>query len=111
VSELGLLGNRVGYLPAIDRPPVRWPGGAKVAFWVAPNVEHYEYLPPRLPGRNPWSRTPHPEVQGYSYRDYGNRVGFWRMVEAFDRHDVRATVSLNLAVFDHYPEVAEAMRS
>jgi hypothetical protein len=33
------------------------------------------------------------------------------MVEAFDRHDVRATVSLNLAVFDHYPEVAEAMRS
>jgi peptidoglycan/xylan/chitin deacetylase (PgdA/CDA1 family) len=82
-----------------------------VAFWVAPNVEHYEYLPPRDPARNPWPRTPHPDVQGYAHRDYGNRVGFWRMAEALDRHRVRATVSLNLAVFEHYPEVAEAMTS
>jgi peptidoglycan/xylan/chitin deacetylase (PgdA/CDA1 family) len=109
VTDFRVPGDRVDYLPMVDRPRVTWPGGARVAFWVAPNVEHYEYLPPRDPARNPWTRTPHPEVQGYSYRDYGNRVGFWRMVEAFDRHGVRATVSLNLAVFEHYPEVAEAM--
>jgi peptidoglycan/xylan/chitin deacetylase (PgdA/CDA1 family) len=101
--------HRVDYLPIIDRPTVRWPGGARVAFWVAPNVEHYEYLPPRDPSRNAWTRTPHPEVQGYSYRDYGNRVGFWRMHEVLDRLGVRATVSLNLAVYDHYPEVGAAM--
>ena len=95
----------------IDRPEVRWPGGARVALWVAPNVEHYEYLPPRDAQRNPWPRTPHPDVQGYGYRDYGNRVGFWRMADALDRHGVRATVSLNLAVFEHYPEVGEAMKS
>ena len=100
---------RVDYLPIIDRPPIRWPNGARVALWVAPNVEHYEDLPPRDPTRNPWVRTPHPEVQGYSYRDYGNRVGFWRMLEALDRHEITPTVSLNLAVFEHYPEVADAM--
>lgn len=101
--------HRVEELPIIDRPRVTWPGGARVAFWVAPNIEHYEYLPPRDPHRNPWPRTPHPDVQGYALRDYGNRAGFWRMAEVLDRHDVRATVSLNLAVFDHYPEIAEAM--
>jgi peptidoglycan/xylan/chitin deacetylase (PgdA/CDA1 family) len=101
--------HRVDYLPSIDRPTINWPDGARVAFWVAPNVEHYEYLPPRDPHRNPWPRTPHPEVQGYSQRDYGNRAGFWRMAEVLDAHSVRATVSLNLAVFEHYPEVGRAM--
>jgi len=101
--------HRVDYLPIVDRPTIRWPGGARVAFWVAPNIEHYEYLPPRNPSRNPWPRTPHPEVQGYAYRDYGNRVGFWRMLEALDNHSVRCTVSLNLAVYDHYPQIGRAM--
>src|SRR4051812_34354088 len=38
--------HRIDYLPMIDRPIIRWPNGARVAFWVAPNIEHYEYLPP-----------------------------------------------------------------
>lgn len=100
---------RVDYLPAVDRPRVTWPNGARLAFWVSPNIEHYEYLPPRNPSRNPWTRSPHPDVQGYGIRDYGNRVGFWRMLQALDATGVRATVSMNLAVFDHYPEVAAAM--
>jgi hypothetical protein len=37
--------DRVDYSPIIDRPVIRWPNGARVAFWVAPNIEHYEYLP------------------------------------------------------------------
>ncbi|MEZ5411828.1 MAG: polysaccharide deacetylase family protein [Acidimicrobiales bacterium] len=101
--------GRVDYLPMIDRPPITWPGGARVAFWIAPNVEHYEYLPPRNPVRNPWVRNPHPDVQGYSQRDYGNRVGFWRMLEVLDKHHTRCTVSLNLAVFEHFPEIGAAM--
>ena len=36
---------RVDYSPIVDRPPIRWPGGARVAFWVSPNIEHYEYEP------------------------------------------------------------------
>ena len=101
--------HRVRYLPIIDRPRIRWPNDARVALWIAPNVEHYEFLPPRDPQRNTWVRSPHPDVQGYGYRDYGNRVGFWRMVEVLDRFGIVATASTNLAVFDHYPEVGSAM--
>ena len=36
---------RIDYSPIMDRPPIKWPHNARVAFWVAPNVEHYEYLP------------------------------------------------------------------
>ncbi len=92
-----------------DRPKISWPDEAKIALWIAPNIEHYEYLPPRDPRRNPWPRSPHPEVQGYSQRDYGNRVGFWRMLEVLDEYEVRCTASTNLAVFEHYPDIGKAM--
>src|SRR5688572_1386365 len=46
-AAMALPPYRVDYLPSIDRPIVHWPDDARVAFWVAPNVEHYEYLPPR----------------------------------------------------------------
>ncbi len=101
--------HRVRYQPMVDRPRVRWPNDARVALWIAPNVEHYEFLPPRDPQRNTWTRSPHPDVQGYGYRDYGNRVGFWRMTEVLDQFGIVATASTNLAVFDHYPEVGAAM--
>ena len=104
-----LLPNRVEYSPIIDRPRIKWPNDARVAFWVSPNIEHYEYLPDFDGLRDPWPRMPYPDVQQYSYCDYGNRVGFWRMLEPLDKHNIRCTVSLNLAVLEHYPEVAEAM--
>ena len=101
--------NRVDYSPINDRPVVKWPGDARVALWIAPNIEHHEYLPDYDGVRDPWPRTPYPDVQQYSYCDYGNRVGFWRLLEVLDKHKIRCTVSLNLAVLEHYPEVAEAM--
>jgi allantoinase len=94
------------YLPYDRRPKIRWPNGARVAFWLAPNIEFYELAPPRNPTRVAWSR-PVPDVLGYSYRDYGNRAGFWRMLEIFDRCRVRGSVSLNVAVCQHHPEVIE----
>jgi allantoinase len=100
--------DRLPYSPIGDREPLRWPGGARVAVWVVPNIEHYEYLPP-AGAVDPYPRTPHPDVRKYSYHDYGNRVGFWRMLEVLDRYDVPCTVSLNTAVLDHYPEIASAM--
>jgi allantoinase len=95
------------YLPYNKRPKLTWPGGARVAFWVAPNIEFYELNPPANPTRAAWPR-PLPDVLAYSYRDYGNRVGFWRMVEAMDECRVRGSVSLNVAVCDHHPEIIAA---
>jgi allantoinase len=104
------LHSRIPYSPISQRAPIAWPGGAPVAVWVVPNVEHYEYLPP--PGAvDPYPRGPHPDVRKYAYHDYGNRVGFWRMLDVFDEYEVPATVSLNAAVLDHYPEIAAAMTS
>ena len=77
------LEQRLDYSALPERPPLRWPGGARLALWVAPNVEHYEYLPAEV-----------------RVRDYGNRVGFWRLAEVFDRCAIRCTVSLSMAVFD-----------
>jgi peptidoglycan/xylan/chitin deacetylase (PgdA/CDA1 family) len=101
--------DRVDYSPIIDRPIIKWPNGARVALWISPNVEHYEYMPDDDAARTPWPRTPFPDVQQYSYRDYGNRVGFWRMLESLDRHDIRCCVSLNMAVLEHFPEIRDAM--
>jgi allantoinase len=95
------------YLPYRNRPVIRWPNGAYVAFWVAPNIEFYELNPPRNPARAPWAR-PSPDVLNYSYRDYGNRVGFWRMLESMKRCGMRGSVSLNVATCDHHPEVIQA---
>lgn len=95
------------FLPYFERPRIEWPGGARLAFWCAPNIEHYEIDPPRNPLRQSWAR-PHPDVLGYSWRDYGNRVGLWRMMEVMDRFGVRGSVSLNVAVADHFPEIIEA---
>ena len=94
------------FMPWRRRPRITWPGGARIAFWVVPNIEHYEYDPPPNARRMPWPR-PLPDIAGYSWRDYGNRVGFWRMAEVMARHGVRGSVSLNVAVCDHYPEIIE----
>ena len=100
--------DRVPYSPLITRPKLRWPGDARVALWVVPNIEHYEYLPAEVRVRNPWPRMPHPDVMGYGGRDYGNRVGLWRMFEVMDKHDIRCTISLNLSVYEHYPAIMQA---
>lgn len=101
--------ERIAYSAAPDRAPLQWPNGARLALWVAPNIEHYEYLPQQVRVRDPWPRVPHPDILGYGLRDYGNRVGVWRLMEVFDRFRIPCTVSLSMAVLDMYPEIAEAM--
>src|SRR3569833_2331564 len=102
---------RFGYSPIIERPKLSWPKGARVAVWVCPNIEHYEYVPAEVRVRYPWPRMPHPDVLGYGGRDYGNRVGLWRMFEVLDKHSIRCPVSLSMSVIEMYPEILEAMEA
>ena len=99
--------GRYDYLPSIDRPKLSWPGGARIAVWVAPNIEHYEFAPLASPLRTATPRPP-PDLPWLMPRDYGNRAGVWRMMDVMDRYGVRGSVSLNVAVCDHYPEIIEA---
>ncbi len=99
------------YSPIIDRPTIRWPNDARVAFWLSPNVEYLEYDPPPNSGTPNYigAAVPHPNLELYRTRDYGNRVAFWRMLDVIDKHDMRCTASLNEAVLDHFPEIRDAM--
>jgi peptidoglycan/xylan/chitin deacetylase (PgdA/CDA1 family) len=92
------------YWPYHDRPKIRWPGGARLAFWVAPNIEFYELDPPANPQRKAWPQ-PYPALPGYSIRDYGNRVGHVRQMELLDKYGVRGSISLSSALCDHHPEI------
>lgn len=94
------------YLPLTSRPRIHWPNGARVAFWVAPNIEFYELHPPPNKTKNAWLR-PNPDVLNYSWRDYGNRVGVWRMMDGMKEVGVRGSVSLNAALCEHHPEIIE----
>ena len=100
--------DRFAYAPITRRPQLRWPDNARVAVWVCPNIEHYEFQPGAVRVRDPWPRVPHPDVLGYGSKDYGNRVGLWRMFEVMDHFGLRCTVSFNLGNFEHYPEIFEA---
>ncbi len=97
------------YLPYLGRPRIEWPGGARLAFWVAPNIEFYELEPPKNPSRASWAR-PVPDVLNYSYRDYGNRVGIYRIMKALDQHGIRASAPVNAAVAVRYPSLIEEIR-
>ncbi len=99
--------NLYDYWPYQDRPKIIWPEKKKLAFWIAPNIEYYEFEPPKNPSRGGWPK-PAPDVVGYSQRDWGNRVGHWRLMELMDRYGMRGSISLSTALIDHHPEIIEA---
>lgn len=91
------------YSPIIRRPRLTWPGGAHVALWVVPNIEFFS-LETRPGGLAPGKI---PDIPVWAMRDYGNRVGVFRIMEVLDRHRVRATVALNSDICLHHPEIIE----
>jgi allantoinase len=102
--------DMVRYSPILERPKILWPENRRVAVWFALNIEHYQYLPKANPFINAWPRVPTPpDTLMYSYYDYANRVGLWRMLEVIDEYQPPITTSLNIAVLDHYPEIREAI--
>jgi peptidoglycan/xylan/chitin deacetylase (PgdA/CDA1 family) len=93
-----------------QRPPVQWPGGKRVAVWICVSLEWFPLTPTDTPFRAPGHmQTAHPDYRHYTARDYGNRVGVWRFIEAFRAHGVRASFATNAAVAERYPELVQAI--
>jgi allantoinase len=86
------------YQAIVDRPRVKWPNDARVAVWVIPNIEHFHIE----------IGNAAPDIRNHSRRDYGNRVGVWRIMEVLAKHNVRGTVALNAEVGRFYPRIMEA---
>ncbi|WP_048646939.1 polysaccharide deacetylase family protein [Nitratireductor soli] len=102
--------NRFEFSAITDRPKLEWPEGARVALWVIPNVEHFLF---DRPSSSIIQSTTGfvPDVLNYAWRDYGVRVGIWRMMEIMERYGVKGTVALNSDVCAHYPSIIEAGNS
>jgi peptidoglycan/xylan/chitin deacetylase (PgdA/CDA1 family) len=100
--------GRYPFRPIPDRPVYDWPGGKRLALYLGVNHEVFrfgsghgaELAPPKT----------QPDVMNYAWRDYGNRVGVWRLFELFDRLGLRTTALLNADVIEQCPGLAEACR-
>jgi peptidoglycan/xylan/chitin deacetylase (PgdA/CDA1 family) len=95
------------YSAIVDRPPLWWPDGKPVAFYLGLNIEHFRF---DLPATSTAPATVGlvPDPMNYGWRDYGVRVGIWRLIELLDRLGMPATVNLNSEVCQHYPRIIEA---
>lgn len=98
------------YSPIVDREPIHWPDGARVAFYLGLNVEHFLVDRPST-SLNEATAALTPDPLNYGWRDYGPRVAIWRLMEILDRHGVRASVLLNSDVTERYPQIIEAGRA
>jgi peptidoglycan/xylan/chitin deacetylase (PgdA/CDA1 family) len=90
------------YRASIARPKFQWPKGKRLAFWAIPNIETFP-LNERMPDGHPVV----PNVFSWSRREYGNRVGVFRIMKVLSRYNIRATVALNSDVCDAAPAVIE----
>lgn len=90
------------YTPINRRPKISWPDGNHVALWVIPNIETFPLNEP-VPG----GTGVVPDVINWAPRDYGARVGIFRLMDCLSKHGIRGTVALNSEVCDDYPEIIE----
>jgi hypothetical protein len=102
------------YSPLPSRPALRWPGGAGLAFCPVLYIEHWELLPVagtrRVPGSQGHWGNLEPDWRTFTHRDFGNRIGIWRVLDALRARGLRASVALGAAAATRHPEVVAACR-
>jgi allantoinase len=98
--------GRFDYSGIAERPVYDWPCGRRLAIYLALNLEHFSFgdglgaclAPP----------TPQPDVLNYAWREYGNRVGAWRLLELFDELRLPCAALVNTSLLDHCPSLVDA---
>ena len=89
-----------------ERSPVSWPGGKSVAIWTLVNLEWFPITPGDKPFRAPGHmQTPYPDYRHYTAREYGTRVGFYRLLDAFAKVGIPMSVAVNSAIAERYPSI------
>ena len=101
--------GRYGYAAITSRAPFAWPGGKRLAVYVALNLEHYAFgeglVEELVPG------MPQPDVLNHSWREYGNRVGALRLLQLLESLRLPATVLVNSDLYAHCPGLIAAFRA
>ena len=98
--------GRFPYRPVHHEPGPPWPNGANLAVYIGLNLEHFAFAEGL--GAELAPGGPQPDVLNYAWREYGNRVGVWRMIDLFDSLSLPCTALLNASLLDHSPEIADA---
>ena len=102
--------GRLPYLPIHKRPPLKLPGGARVAVWTIVNVENWSPAGamPRTVLPPPMGQPLLPDVPNWAWHEYGMRIGFWRFLEVLGARKLKATFALNGTVIELYREACQA---
>ncbi len=102
--------ERLSYSAISDRLPLKLPNGARMAVWVIVNIEEWDphETMPRTVLTPPAGGSPMPDVPNWAWHEYGNRVGFWRMLEVLDRHGIKAALAINGKAIATYEPIARA---
>ena len=107
----GMDHNHYKWNPIISRPSFKWPGGARIAVCVLVNLEHSEWDPPKdsfvtdMAGGLGWK--PFPNYPLLSHREYGHRVGIFRVLSILEKYGVDATVPMDALTAKHYPYLVQ----
>jgi allantoinase len=102
--------DRIAYSAIAERPPLKLADGVRLAVWVIVNVEEWDPTEPmpRTVLTPPAGGSPMPDVPNWAWHEYGNRVGFWRFVEVFDKLVIPATLAINGSALAAYPPIVRA---
>lgn len=105
----GMDHDRYAWSMLSDRPPLRWPGDKPLALWINVSLEHFPLNPDGTPVKLPGGMTmPYPDLRHFTLRDYGNRVGAWRVLEALERAGLRASWAVNACLTERHPLILRA---
>lgn len=110
--RLGMDHDLYAASPMPTRKPLAWPDGKAVAVAVLVNLEWFPIVPSDKPFRAPGHmQTPYPDYRHYTAREYGTRVGFYRLLDAFAKAGVGVTVAVNAAIAERYPTIIADIRA
>lgn len=99
------------YSNLFERPPVQWPGGKRVAIWPVISLEWFPMVPSDTPFRAPGHmQTANPDYRHYTAREYGTRIGLFRLLDAFEAVGARISVACNGAIATRYPAIIEHLQ-
>ncbi|MFP2995393.1 polysaccharide deacetylase family protein [Spongiivirga sp. MCCC 1A20706] len=107
----GMDHDRYDWSMLTNRKPVSWPGDKKIALWVNVGLQFFPLNQKGIPFKVPGGMTkPYPDLRHYSLRDYGNRVGIYRFLKAFDRFDIKPTFAMNTRLAERVPYLVGAIK-
>jgi peptidoglycan/xylan/chitin deacetylase (PgdA/CDA1 family) len=104
--------ERLAYSAIPERPALALPNGARLAVWVIVNVEEWDIRQtmPRTVITPPAGGAPMPDIPNWAWHEYGNRVGFWRLLSVIDEARIPAALAINGCAIAAYEPVARAAR-